>query len=476
MSRIPGNFLGIDIGTSSISVIVFSAQERRVLATESAEHNAYITSPRWEEREQDLGIIESCLAAQISRVMSRSGVSVDAIGVSAQMHGVLGLDESGAAITNLVTWQDKSGSLPWGGSTLLEEMRLRAGSEHKIAPGYGLVTLFKWKYLDRIGELKYFCTLGDYIVMKLTGNATPVMDETMADSVGGFSQKTHSWDLQVLENLGLPAEVFPPVASPGALAGRVPAEIPGVPLQPGTAVGVAVGDNQASFVGCVPANSRGLLVNIGTGAQISFFLSLTEAEELEKSVDGFDATVRPYFGSGRILACSTSGGAILAVLHEFFVSCGTELFGLSDTAARLGLWDRMFEGAALAQPAEGLVVAPFLEGLRSQPDLRGGISGVNSQNLRPGILLNAALEALVKTLLEMVPPSVLTKTEKLIGSGNALLRNAVLQEIVAREFGRSLLLSPYAEAAALGSALLVGVATGAYGSLAEAQDAALGIF
>ena len=113
------------------------------------------------------------------------------------------------------------------------------------------------------------CFIPDAVVSFLTG-ATAVCEPTLAASSGIFDIRANRWDSTLLERLKLPARLFPPVGRAGDVVGGLRPEVAeAIGLAAGTPVTVALGDNQASFIGSAPEPARSLLLNVGTGGQIS---------------------------------------------------------------------------------------------------------------------------------------------------------------------------------------------------------------
>lgn len=97
-------------------------------------------------------------------------------------------------------------------------------------------------------------------------------------------------------------DFLPKVISDSAVAGMYKGSIP---------VSVAIGDNQASFLGSVRDMENSVLANVGTGSQITFAAKRAEIMpglELRPCTDGYLLQV----GS------SLCGGRALALLEEFF--------------------------------------------------------------------------------------------------------------------------------------------------------------
>lgn len=91
----------------------------------------------------------------------------------------------------------------------------------------------------------------------------------------------------------------------------------------GRLVSVAIGDNQASFLGAVYDMENSVLVNIGTGGQISVLSDhCLMAENIE---------ARPFV-KGRYLLAGSSlcGGRAYAMLEKFFKTYA-EAMGVTET-------------------------------------------------------------------------------------------------------------------------------------------------
>ncbi len=126
-------------------------------------------------------------------------------------------------------------------------------------------------------------------------------------------------------------------------------------LPAGLPVANGCGDNQASFAGSVADFCRSVLVNIGTGAQISAF---TEQPLLAQGLD-----LRPALGGGFLLVGATlCGGHSYQILRDFFYQVGRDIFGLADMP---DMYDALNQLATEVPPgAEGLRCEPLFAGSR----------------------------------------------------------------------------------------------------------------
>ena len=102
--------------------------------------------------------------------------------------------------------------------------------------------------------------IADFVGMKLTGATGPVLTPDMAASWGCFDLKNRAFQVDALEALGLRPELLPRVDTAYGILGETPAGVP---------VACALGDNQASVLGSVSSPEDTVLINVGTGSQIT---------------------------------------------------------------------------------------------------------------------------------------------------------------------------------------------------------------
>jgi sedoheptulokinase len=466
----PDTIMGIDFGTSKIAVVLIDPEKKKVLSTVSFDTGADLPLDNSRLKEQDLQKIAKVLLECLKSEHLRGKGRILSIGITGQMHGVLGVDDEGRAVTNFVTWQDDRGNEDLGnGKTLLKEMREKGG-DRALASGYGIVTLYDWVIKKNNSAISKICTLSDYFGMLLTGNRYPLLDSTMAHSFGCYDPATDSWDYDYLSNLGIDrryfGEVLQPTSSIGVVANKTFTDLLGGGRMP---VAVSMGDNQASFLGSVRDHYGSILMNIGTGSQISFALSHPEdAKQMGDLIDGYDVYVRPFVQNSCLVAGNAlSGGVVYRTLKEFFAQTGRILFGVSRFDA---LWENMASAAQKVEGAGGLDVYPLFAGKRSDPGAKGCIGGIDLNNFTPAHLIYGTLEGMVRILRDMVDEKIFSKRNHLIGSGNGLRRNWVLRNISSRVFQKDVQVPLHEEEAAIGAAINGAVAAGVYGNFDEAGE------
>jgi sedoheptulokinase len=173
-----------------------------------------------------------------------------------------------------------------------------------IATGYGIATHY-YNLLNGLvpQDAVGFCSVMDYLAMHLCKNKQPIIHTSVAASFGLFDVKKDCFMLEQLSQLGIDASFLPRVVASNEIVGMWN-DIP---------VCVAIGDNQASFLGSVKNNRESVLVNVGTGSQIS---AVGDVEDLGEGIER-----RPLI-NGEFLICGSAlcGGSAYAMIEEFFRS------------------------------------------------------------------------------------------------------------------------------------------------------------
>ena len=95
--------LGIDIGTTSISMVLLDEDTGALVARETVEHAAFIDDGCPVGKVQDAGRIVAIALKKYASLVAAHGRPC-CIGLTGQMHGMLYVDEDGAAVSPLYTW------------------------------------------------------------------------------------------------------------------------------------------------------------------------------------------------------------------------------------------------------------------------------------------------------------------------------------------------------------------------------------
>ena len=402
--------IGIDIGTTSICGVALDAASGQVLRSITENSEAFISTPNQWEKIQDVERIVSLAFRILGSLINEFEGDIAAIGLTGQMHGIVYLNSQGKAVSPLYTWQDARGNLPYKDTTYAKYL----GSYS----GYGNVTDFYNRENGLVPEgAVTYCTVHDYVAMLLCGNTAPVLHTSDAASLGLFD----------LTSCSFCCDYHPAVTANFEIIGKYN----GIP------VAVAIGDNQASVFSTL-ANEDELLINIGTGSQISIVSN--------RQITGDNVECRPYFDEKYLIVGSAlCGGRAYSLLKDFYKS----VLNYADVTEKdvYSIMDRMLS----EKSTTSLSVDTRFDGTRSNSDITGSITGITVNNLTPPDLTFGVLCGMIDELYGMY----LTMGEKrcgIVASGNGIRKNKALARIASRIFSAPLRIPAHLEEAACGAA------------------------
>ena len=421
--------VGIDIGTTTISATVYDVKNGTQLESYCVFHDSCVVSDVFFEQSANIIIDKAnCLLDKI--LDTYKGVA--SIGVTGQMHGIVYIDCDGKHVSNLINWQDKRADkvLDDGKSVC---QRIYEITKENIYAGYGIAThyynvLFGTVPKEAVG----FVSIMDLFAMKICALKNVVIHASVASSFGLFDLKKFDFMMDKLDLLGIDRGFLPKVTEKSVIIGEY-REIP---------VSIPIGDNQASFLGSVGENNSSLLVNIGTGAQISAVNDYFEAKG--------DIELRPFI-EGRYLVCGSSlcGGFAYSMLEGFFrsyyVSCNMPNEPQYEIINRLAL-------DAYERGEEGLCVDTTFMGKRSNPNLRGSIKNIGKESFTPANLALGVLKGICNELYELYNEFPIMHT-RIVASGGAIKKNQLLKTLIGERFQMELSEASVNEEASVGAAL-----------------------
>ena len=451
-------FLGLDVGTTTITAMILDVKEGSVAGIHTVANSSDVTRPSDRalgRSEWDATRIVELAGEAVSGAVSRFG-SVDGIGVTGQMHGMLLVDGGNNPVGPFVGWQDRRGmEMIHGRDVSYVDHLVRVTREHKIQgcrphSGYLGTTLYWMAVQELLPRHPVTATfLPDFVVARLTGTS-PVTDATNAAGSGLFDQG--DWALDLVQSLELSSDILPEIVPSGSHAGGLTREVAdAVGLREGLPICVACGDNQASFAGSVSDYESSVLINVGTGGQISAYT--------EKATSMGELEARPFMDGGFLLVGpGLVGGRTYALLRDFFRFVGESFFVENGDG---DLYSEMNRLASRVPPgSDGLICQPLFTGTRSDPTRRGEFTGVSATNFTPGHLVRAVMEGMSEQFhllyVDMSKQAVLGR-ERLIGAGNGIRKNEVLRQILSSRFEMPMYVPKHTEEAAYGACLMAAV-------------------
>jgi xylulokinase len=442
--------LGIDLGTSSVRAMLLNTETNQ---TRLSGENYDISFPHigWAEQAPADWYEKTCVV--IKKLLSVSNVEpkeIQAISFSGQMHGLVCLDEHGEPLRPAIIWPDqRSADSIRKIYDVLGNAFVVSQIQNTIAAGFLIASLY-WIF-EHDGEtykrIKYVMLPKDYIKFRLSSRI--VTDYSDAAGSAAFDNINLRWAVNLIEALGMKADIFPECLPSGTVIGNVTEKAAReTGLEKGTPI-VNGGADQ-----CMQAIGNGILdegvfaCNIGTGGQISTGASKPLYDSLLR-VSAF-AHVIP--GKWNIMAAILNAGASLKWL-------GKQILETSDYQTL----DR--EAEKIPPGCEGLIFLPYLTGERilKDPDARGVFFGLTSRHDKYA-MARAVMEGVVFALrmgLDIIVTDMGIPCKKIIAAGGGAagvfwpqIQADILEQPIVRNLNT--------EQACLGAAIVAGIGVGLY--------------
>lgn len=445
-----GNFIGIDNGTSSAKCMIID-NKGKVLATG---HVSYKTSrPQPGFAEQDPEEWWEAAVESVKDALSAAAIdpaSIEGIGFTGQMHGLVMLDNRHTPVAPAIIWSDTR-SAPQ-----VERIRERFGNKWleisggPLSTGFLLASLL-WVKEERQMIYKRISTImapKDYLRFKCTGQLGT--DPTDAAGTGAYRNVQGTWNEDLLRQLDLDVSLFPDIMPSGSVAGRLhqaAAEQLGLPA--GIPVVAGCGDLQASALGLGIVRTDELLVNVGTGGQV---FQLTDSYRYDPE-GRFHAM--PYVDgkSFHVMGAMLAAGLSLSWAADLFLANRDDRLGREASDI-----DDLFDNeAGYIACKEGLFFLPYLIGERTphmNNRLRASFIGLSESHNRHH-LFRAVMEGIAFSLLQCYRTiESFTETPTQIRAGGGPFRNRYFRQLIADMFGMDVSFADQPHSTVLGAALL----------------------
>ncbi|AYO29964.1 xylulokinase [Biomaibacter acetigenes] len=453
-------FLGIDLGTSSVKIIIMD-KDGKVLGSVSKDYPIYYPRQNWaEQNPEDWWQSTSEGIKEILSKMGVKGEDVKGIGLSGQMHGSVVMDKDNNVLMPAILWCDQrtAGECDYI-TRKLNQANLTKYTGNKALPGFTAPKIL-WIKNHNPGifeRITHVLLPKDYIRFKLTGEfATEVSD---ASGTLMFDVEKRTWSKEMLEFLELPEEALPRCFESYEITGKVnskAAEETG--LKPGTPVVGGGGDQAAGAVGTGAVKSGIMSVALGTSGVVFAGQDAYSVDEHNRLHSFCHAN-----GKWHVMGVMLSAASCL----KWWVEDVNKGLGEKGFDILLDEADKVDSGS------HGLIFLPYLMGERtpySDPDARGCFIGLNITHDR-GAMTRSIIEGVsfgLRDSLEIIKDLKIPIDEVRVTGGGA--KSKLWRQVLADIFGAKVNMINATEGPAYGAAILAAVGIGEYGSVEDACD------
>lgn len=451
--------MGIDVSTTATKALLVD-QTGKVRGSATSTYDYETPHPLWSE--QDPHLWWDATVEAVAEVLDQTGVpssDVSAVGLTGQMHGSVLLDSAGVVVRRAILWNDQRTA------TECDEIRRRVGGERLIRiTGNDALTGFTAPKLlwvashepENWSRVSHVLLPKDYVRYRLTGDFAV----DVADGSGTilFDLANRTWSRDVIDDLGIDGSILPSTHEGPEITGEVTTVAAAATgLLPGTSVVAGGGDQSANAVG-VGALAPGVVA-----------LSLGTSGVVFAGTDG--PSIEP---KGRVHAFCHAVPDRWHMMGVMLSAAGS-LRWLRDAVAPDRSFEELAAGAGEVSPgSEGLLFLPYLTGERtphSDPNARGAFVGLTVRHdLRH--MTRAVMEGVAFGLrdgLDLMTDAGVPKPEQIRASGGGV-RSEVWRQILADALESEIATVGTTEGAGYGAAVLAGVGSGWFDTVAEATD------
>ncbi len=453
----PDVLVAVDVGTSGARAAAVDLQGRRWLEVRRA-YPTRTPRPGWAEQSaaQWRSASISCLAELVRR-MGR-GHRVHALSLTGQCPSVVLVDVRGRPLGPGLTYRDNraTAEAAWIRERFGDaEMHARTG--HRPA-AFHIAPKLLWlrrRQPEIWAEARLALQPRDLVILALVGEA--VTDGTHAAATLVHDLSGRRWDPELLEGMELPAPMFPRLGRSDEVVGTLrPSIAARLGLPASTPVILGGADSQACAFGSGVVDPGPVSEMAGS----STCLNAAVAAPLKV----IDVTHYPHV-VGRGFTTETginTTGSVAAWVAD-------RLYGGRSGRATTRDWARLDREAGETAPgADGLLFLPVLaDGERTDPDLRGALTGLSLRHDR-GAIARAALEGVayaIRAQLDLLRAGGTPVRELRVSGGDARL--STWNRVKADVTGIPVRTVP-GDAAVTGVAMLAGLGAGVYRDPAEA--------
>ncbi|OGO76934.1 MAG: xylulokinase [Clostridiales bacterium GWB2_37_7] len=452
------NFLGIDLGTSSIKIIIMNTFGE-VVGSVSKDLDISYPKINWaEQNPEEWWMATKEGIKELLASVSHEYKEISGIGLSGQMHGLVLLDKDYNVLRSAILWCDQRTQEECDYlNNIIGKEKLSAYTGNMALTGFTLPKALWVKKHEPVifDKIAYMLLPKDYIRFKLTGEMAT--DASDASGTLMYDVKKRNWSREFIELLQIKEETLPKVYESWEVTGKVEkdvAEYTG--LSESTVVVGGAGDQAAGAVGTGTVNSGILSVALGTSGVVFAASDKYEVDDKNR-LHSFCHANGKWHQMGVMLSAASSLKWWVEDINE----------NLDESA-----YDKLLEKASESTVgSNGIIFLPYLMGERTphnDPNAKGVIYGLNITHKR-GDITRAILEGVcygLRDSLEILKSLSVPIEEVRVSGGGS--KSPLWRQILSDIFNLKVKVINSKEGPAYGAAILAAVGCGLFGTVDEA--------
>lgn len=447
----PDCILGIDIGTTSTKVVLFSASG----ASLDQHTVGYpLLSPQPDVQEQDPEEIYQAVIESVRTVMQRHPARLKTLvglSFSTAMHSLIAVDDRGQLLTCSITWADRR-STPWVSKIRqccdAHDLYARTGTPlHPMSPLVKLMWL-RHEQPELFRQAAKFISIKEYVIYRWF--ARYVVDYSIANATGLFNMKALDWDAEALALAGITsAQLSQLVPTTHVLSSMTSEAADSMGLPASVPVVIGASDGALGNLGMGAMTPDVVAITVGTSGAVRTMVNRPQTDPQER-LFCYALTENHWVIGG----ATNNGGIILRWVREQLAMAETD-------TARL-LQENPYDiltaiAATIPAGSEGLIFHPYLAGERSplwNANARGSFFGLGLHHTKAH-MIRAVLEGVVYNLYV-----VLTALQDVVGPASSIqatggfARSMLWRQMLADVFNRVVTIPKIYESSCFGAAVL----------------------
>lgn len=448
--------LALDVGTTAAKCVALT-DDGVLLATASREYPLHIDAMG--NRTQDPAQVWAAASAAVSEtVRTLSGTTVDALALSAAVHGLAGADADGHMLTPIITWADtRAEHVARTLSTTELGAILHRETGTPVHPMSPLTKLCWFAQEQPDFQPAQWWGIKEFIIWQLTGQrATEI---SSASATGLMETVTGQWSTLALETAGISAAQLAPIhecTDTLRLSANVAASV-GLPA--GLPVVLGGGDGPLSNLGSGAYLPNRLGISLGTSAAVRRISKTPGVGEYRSRFCyalGMDTWV--------IGRAQSNGSSALRWASRTWAPHVVNPDGSVDDLEILRL------AASVPADSEGLRFAPFLLPERTprwEQFVTAHLDGLRAHHTTAH-LLRATIEGVCEALAAMTRDVASDVEAPTYWATGGAFRGALWRSSFVRALGHEVYFSEDSEGTARGAAMLAAIAMGVAADLESA--------
>jgi len=469
-----GYLLGVDVGTTSVKCVLFN-QKGEIIASSRSEYALSMPQPEFVEVEAET--YWNAFKDSLKNVLNKSKIdiqSISGIAVSSQGETFIPIGRDGKPLRKAIVWLDNRSKME--ADVLRKEFGVdtvyRITGQNDVIPTWTATKILWLKKNEPMlfERVHKYLLVEDYMIYKLTGEY--VTEYSVVCSSLLFDISRRKWWSDILDFIGITEDQLPKLKPSGTFVGNITPEVAEeIGLHTDTIVSTGAYDQAANAIGV--GNIEPGIVTETTGAALAIVATTDHMvlDPMRRVPCHHHAVEGRYF----LQPWCHTAGALLKWYRDNFGLVEVEF------ANKIGVdpYDLLTLEASKAPPgSNGLILLPHFAGAASpefNPSARGVLFGLTLYHGRSHIV-RAILESIAYMLrsnIELLEELGIKVKEVRSTGGGA--RSRLWNQIKADVLQKPILTLRCEETAALGVAILAGVATGVFNSIREAVESMVSI-